>query len=375
MAHQERTIRVLHVYRTYFPDPPGGVQEAIRQICRATASFNVANTVFCLSPRPEPAVVDFEGFPVLRARSWWAPASCDLGGPGALRGFAKAAREHDVVHYHFPWPFADVLHLAAHAPARTVMTYHSDIVRQSVLGWLYSPVMWRMLAAMDRIVATSPAYVATSQILADKRIAAKVGVIPLGMEDRLPAGPSVPQEGEGRPYFLFVGVLRYYKGLSVLIDAARHVDAQIVIAGDGPGREELERQVDRLKCDNVTFAGAVSEEEKFRLLRGCRAFVLPSDRRSEAFGMSLLEAAMSGRPMVTTEIGTGTSYVNLHRKTGLVVPPGDAAALAAALNTLLHDDQLARDYGEQARARYRTHFSGAPLGAAYKALYDGLIAP
>lgn len=90
--------------------------------------------------------------------------------------------------------------------------------------------------------------------------------------------------------------------------------------------------------------------------------------------MALLEAAMLARPMVSAEIGTGTSYINVHQRTGLVVPPGDAVALAAALNTLLYDDRLAREFGEKARARYRSHFSSASLGAAYSALYSELAA-
>src|SRR5690606_4141121 len=137
-----------------------------------------------------------------RARAWAAPASCDLGGPGALREFAELARKHDIVHYHFPWPFADIMHMAGNVRIPSVMTYHSDIVRQSALSRLYAPLMWRMLTAMDRIVATSPAYAATSRILTDRRIAARVNVIPLGLADRLAEYSSVPADPPPRPYFL-----------------------------------------------------------------------------------------------------------------------------------------------------------------------------
>jgi rhamnosyl/mannosyltransferase len=370
---QHRFVRVLHVYKTYFPDPPGGVQEAIRQICHATARLGVKNTVFCLSPQPNPPALIEDGISVRRAKAWAAPASCDLGGIGALRSFAEAVRNHDIVHYHFPWPFADVMHLAVNVTAKSVMTYHSDVVRQSGLNLLYAPLMWRMLRRMDRIIATSPAYAATSRILTDQRVAAKVNVIPFGLADRFPEYSAIAAEPSEPPYFLFIGVLRYYKGLSTLLKAARHVNARIVIAGAGPQEEELKRRAQELECDNIEFAGFVSEEEKFRLLRNCRAFVLPSDKRSEAFGVALLEAAMFGRPMVSVEIGTGTSFINAHGMTGLVVPPDDSAVLAKALNQLLYDERLCREFGENARSRYLSHFSSASLAAAYTSLYGELL--
>jgi rhamnosyl/mannosyltransferase len=112
LEENTRIMRVLHVYRTYFPDPPGGIQEAIRQICLATQTAGVLNTIFALSSVPRPAEIDRPEGKVVRSRSWIAPASCDLGGVGALRRFAALAEQADVIHYHFPWPFADLLHLA-----------------------------------------------------------------------------------------------------------------------------------------------------------------------------------------------------------------------------------------------------------------------
>ena len=91
-------MRVLHVYRTYFPDPPGGLQEAIRQICLATGPFGVQSTVFTLSPQPDPAEIQRPEARVVRCRSWAAPASCDLGGPATFRRFAELAAQADLIH-------------------------------------------------------------------------------------------------------------------------------------------------------------------------------------------------------------------------------------------------------------------------------------
>ena len=120
---------------------------------------------------------------------------------------------------------------------------------------------------------------------------------------------------------------------------------------------------------NVVFAGQVTEAEKISLIRQCRAVILPSHLRSEAYGMVLVEAAMLGRPLISCEIGTGTSYINLHEKTGLVVAPGAPEKLKEAMNILLKDDHLAARMGAAARERYEQNFSGTALGRAYAALF------
>lgn len=372
-------MRVLHVYRTYFPDPPGGLQEAIRQIALATKSHGVSPQIFALSETPRPVeCLRPEGL-VTRARSWAELASCNLGGVAAFKRFAELAKQADVIHYHFPWPFADLLHLLVKPKVPPVMTYHSDIVRQRWLGRAYAPLMSRMLRAMSVVVATSPAYALTSPVLADASLRDRVRVIPLGIDER-----SYPHDGddgvlrrlglgEAEPFFLFIGVLRYYKGLHTLVQAAASVRARVVIAGSGPEGSALQEQARQLGLTNVVFAGQVTDAEKVALLKHCRALVLPSHLRSEAYGMVLVEAAMFGKPMISCEIGTGTSYVNADGETGIVVPPESPAELVRAMNRLIEDEALAQRYGQAARLRYERMFSGEALGRAYAGLYQDVV--
>ncbi len=372
-------MRVLHVYRTYFPDPPGGLQEAIRQICLATQMQGVDNTIFTLSPHPQPNELLMPEARVVRRRSWAAPASCDLGGLGALAEFRRLARAADVVHFFSPWPFADVLHAVACPDKPTVLTYISDIVRQRWLGAAYAPLMRLTLRSVDAIVANSPAYAHTSPVLSDPSIRDKVTMVPLGIVEASYAreGDDIVLQriglGAGESYFLFLGVLRYYKGLHTLIEAARHVKARIVIAGSGPEGEALRGRVRDLEVSNVIFAGQVTDAEKMTLLKRCVSLVLPSHLRSEAYGMVLVEAAMSGKPMVSCEIGTGTSFVNADGETGFVVPPENPSTLAEAMNRLLADAELAVRMGSAARQRYERMFSGEALGKAYASLYHDVL--
>lgn len=367
-------MKVLHVYRTYFPDPPGGLQEAIRQICISTKLLGVENTIFTLSPNPAPAVIEFPEARVVRCRSWAAPASCDLGSPLAVRQFRELADEADVIHYLFPWPFGDLLH--AMSPNKpSVLTYISDIVRQRWLGSVYAPLMWRTLQSMDAIVSNAPGYASSSPVLSTPSLQPLLHQIPLGIEES-----SYPKTGDagvlrklnltpGEPFILFIGVLRYYKGLHTLLNACQHTSAKVVIAGSGPEEAALRAQAQQLNLQNVIFAGQITNAEKFTLLENCTAFALPSHLRSEAYGMVLVEASMMGKPMISCDIGTGTSFINMQEETGFVVPPEYPMAFAQAINHLVNDRALAQRYGLAARKRYEALFSGEALGKAYKTLF------
>lgn len=374
-------MKVLHIYRTYFPDPPGGLQEAIRQICLATRERGVETRVFTLSPTPHPEEIDLPEAVVTRSLSWAAPASCDLGGIDALKQFRALAKWADVLHFHFPWPFADVLQLLGRTRKPAVMTYHSDIVRQQLLGVVYAPLMRFMLRSMSAVVATSPAYARSSPALTELVDPSRLKTIPLGMLDYRDEALETPSQSSvldrlgvaDEPYFLALGVLRYYKGLHTLIEAASRTAAKIVIAGSGPESEALKTLADRLGASNVIFAGQVSHEEKVALLDGCRALVLSSHLRSEAFGMVLVEAAMFSKPLICCEVGSGTSYVNDDGVTGYVVPPEDPERLAAAIETLNTDATLAATLGNEARRRYERLFSAPALGDAYVKLYRHVV--
>lgn len=367
-------MRVLHVYRTYFPDTQGGLEETIRQICVNTRSHGVEHRVLALTTAAPGRVVRRPEAVVYRARQVASVASCGL----SIEAFPihrRLARWADVIHHHFPWPFGDVLRLAG--PAKpSLVTYHSDIVRQRLLRKLYRPLMDRFLGAVDRIVATSPNYFATSDVLS--RFERKVDIVPIGLcEDTYPdvaadaLRAAAERHGEGE-FFLFVGVLRYYKGLHILLEAMRGAPFRVVIAGSGPTERKLLAQAKRLGLANVHFAGQVPDADKVALLRLARGIVFPSYLRSEAFGVTLLEGAMFGKPLISTEVGSGTSHVNVDGETGLVVTPGSAAALRAAMDRLHHNPDLAALMGRNARRRFEALFTGERMGARYAVIYRQL---
>lgn len=376
MNHHPGKIRVLHIYRTYFPDTQGGGEEVIRQVCLNTRPLGVESRVFSLSPEPSPAPLVREEADVIQVKRHLEIASCGMSFT-ALKRFREQAAWADVLHYHFPWPFGDFLHLSQPGVTTkpTVISYHSDVVRQKALYFFYKPLMRQFLKRVDRVVATSPNYAASSPLLQEYR--EKVAVIPIGLsEGNYPPPPQDQVDGYRRTYgndfLFFVGVFRYYKGLQFLLQAASSTRANIVIAGAGPEEQALKAYAREYKLDNVHFAGRVSDGEKMALLAACRAMVFPSHLPSESFGISLLEAALMAKPMISCEIGTGTSYVNIHEHTGLVVKPAHPGELAAAMNSLASDEALAQQFGRHARQRFEELFTGEALGRQYAALYQSL---
>lgn len=368
-------MRVLHFYRTSFPDTMGGIEQVINQIARGANKLGVDTDVLSLTPDRVDRTIEIDGYLAHRARLDFQFASTGFSASAFLR-FLQLAKAADVIHYHFPWPFMDVVHFVARMNKPTLVTYHSDIIRQEHLLKLYRPLKRKFLASMDRIVATSPNYFATSDVLG--MFSDKVSVIPIGLDKTSYPQPMPKQlkywgQKFGSKFFLFVGVLRYYKGLHILLEAAQGTDYPIVIVGAGPIEQELKAQAARLGLRNIHFMGQLSDEDKVALLTLCYGVVFPSHLRSEAFGISLLEGAMYGKPMISSEIGTGTTFINIGDDTGLVVPPSDPIALRQAMRYLWEHPEEADDMGKRAEERYWKHFTAEQMVRSYVELYDDLV--
>lgn len=367
-------MRVLHFYKTYYPDSMGGVEQVIHQLAQGALAYGVQTDVLTLSHQPHSEMFTWQDEHIHQVKCHLDLASTRFS-LHAFRHFSRLAAQVDVVHYHYPWPFMDLVHFMTGLKKPTVLTYHSDIVRQKHLLKLYRPLAKRFLTSVDKIVATSEAYVNSSSML--PAFADKIEVIPIGIK---PFTQKIDAERLkhwrlkcGEHFFLFVGVLRYYKGLHILFEALKGLDYPLVIVGEGPMQEALQQQATELRL-NVQFVGAVPDLDKFSLLKLCTGFVFPSHLRSEAFGVSLLEAAMMGKPMISCEMATGTTYINSVDKTGWVVQPGDVSSLREALVALWENPKLAKARGLAAKVRYQQLFTAERMTERYVELYREITA-
>jgi glycosyltransferase involved in cell wall biosynthesis len=164
------------------------------------------------------------------------------------------------------------------------------------------------------------------------------------------------------------------KGIDVLIEAiaglASRECVELWIAGDGPERASLEADAARLGiAKRVRFLG--QRDDVPDLLEACDVFVLPS--RHEGLGVAALEAMARGRPVVASAVG-GLGETVVAEETGLLVAPGDTAALASALERLIADPALSRRLGAAGAARVSERFLAEQMVSAYEALYREILA-
>jgi rhamnosyl/mannosyltransferase len=367
-------VKILHVYKSYYPDSIGGIEKTISQLADETSRRGADCLILSLSKNPAKKV-----YPIGLHRGIQAKQDLFLFSTGLslsfFHVFRRLAQWADIIHYHFPWPWMDLAGIFLGKGKKRVCTYHSDIVRQRFLLFLYWPIERAFLRSMDRIIATSENYLASSSTL--NRYNRKVEVIPIGIEP-FPfsniAEDVVRNWQECLPpkFFIFIGVLRYYKGLHLLIDALAGWDAPTVIIGAGPIERRLKRQARIQGLRNLRFLGALSDQDKMAILRLSYAMVFPSHLRSEAFGISLLEGAMAGKPLISSEISTGTSYININDETGIVVKAGSSPDLRFAMERLWNDDKLSREMGTKGMERFASFFTSARMGEAYINLYRRL---
>ncbi|WP_375452164.1 glycosyltransferase [uncultured Devosia sp.] len=364
-------MKVLHFFKTYLPENFAGIERVIWNIAEGTYPLGVRSDVLSLSRQPSGAPLPIANHFAHQAKLDIYLASTGLS-LSVFRTFEQLSRDADIVNFHFPWPMMDVVHLLKPPKCPTVVTYHSDIVRQELLLTLYRPLMHRFLGRVDHIVATSPNYLESSPTL--QRYRNKTSVIPIGIDGTRPtftlATLSKWRERLGAGFFLFLGVPRYYKGLEFLIEAAKISGLPLVIAG--ATRAEVESLVDG-DLGGVQIVGKVSDEDKEALLELSKAFVFPSHLRSEAFGVALVEAARAGRPMISCEIGTATSFVNSDGLTGIVVPSRDARALASAMTQMSQNDEITRKMGCQARDWFESNFTAETMARGYRDLYEQIL--
>ena len=365
-------MRILHIYKDYDP-VVGGIETHGELLAEGQAALGHDVTVLVTNDGPRTTVELRQSVRVIRAARLASVSSTPL----SLSLPCRLSRERpDVTHLHFPYPVGEVSQYLVGQGCHTVMTYHSDVVRQKTLLWFYRPLMLRILRSIDCILVTSPNYLESSPVL--QRVRERCRVAPFGIDrsrflsvDEGAVQALRQRHGDG-PIALFVGVLRYYKGVSYLLEAMPDVPAKLLVVGEGPMGQELRSRAQTLGlADKVAFLGRLPDDELLACYQAADLFVLPACERSEAFGLVQVEAMSCGLPVISTEIGTGTSYVNKHGESGLVVPPKDPRALARAMQTLLADDALRCRLGEGARARSQL-FTAERMLDAVQEVYDDL---
>lgn len=373
MLGQTSPIRVLQLGK-YFAPHRGGIETHLELLSSGLARSCEVRVMVAGGGRFSTQTDFFGGLRVDRLGTPLTLAATPVC-PAMARAI-RAARP-DLIHLHFPNPMAAWGYLAARISAPLVVTWHSDVVRQRLLGTLMRPLIDAVLARASAIIATSPNYLDSSPVLSAWR--SRVRVIPYGIAlEELAPPPAAAVAGIRQryrlPLVLGVGRLVYYKGWEYLIAAMRQVNATLLIVGDGPLRPALQRQVVEAGLSRrVIFIGELDRRQITPYYHACEVFALASVARSEAFAIVQLEAMAAERPVVNTALATGVPFVSPHGVSGLTVAPRDAGALAGAINRLLADPADRARCGRAGAQRVAQLFSRERMVAQTLSLYDELL--
>ncbi|MGB6770674.1 MAG: glycosyltransferase family 4 protein [Candidatus Dormiibacterota bacterium] len=324
---------------------PGGVGEHVRYL--AAELRNRGTEVKILAPSAGKHETAVEGLYPL-GRPIPVPANGSVARISLSFHLARKIREildqerFDVVHLHEPlMPALPVTVLRLNGEGVNVGTFHA-YARQN-LGYYYGrPLLRRLFRRLDACIAVSD----PAKSFVSRYFPAEYTVIPNGI-DPARFNPSVPPAPEiaspDRRTILFLGRLEERKGLGTLLDAYQllrqvRADCQLVVAGDGSLRRGYERRVEEEGIPDVRFCGFIAEAEKPGYFTAADIYCAPNTGK-ESFGVILLEAMASGRPVVATAID-GFRQVITDGDEGLLVAPGNEAQMAEVLARLLDNPAL-----------------------------------
>jgi rhamnosyl/mannosyltransferase len=360
---------ILHLYKRALPDSKGGIENTIDCLSKSDLFKDCKIEVFSASANKTQRFTK-GNITYTFIKEFMQISSTPLSIKFLILGILRV-RHADIVYLHYPFPLIDLIALFRRKDAKLILYYHSDIVnKMKMLQWIYAPLEHITKKTANRVVVSSKNLLKTSPGL--RNFQNKSVIIPPGICDLSQVAAKKPNKNFEfeRPYFVFVGVLRHYKGLNILIDAAKKASIDVVIVGDGSLKNELEAKVISSEIKYIHFFGELNESEKAYCIQHAAALILPSFLRSEAFGLSLVEGLAMGKPLISTELGTGTSWVNKDGKTGFVVQPKNSDALAQAMKKIIAHPKTAREFGTAARKRYLEKFTEHQMATSHKILIE-----
>lgn len=362
-------MRILHVNKHYAPHV-GGIETVVQQLAET-----LGGEVLCCQERGARSVERVDGVPVTRAASFGRLLSVPLSVDFFVL-FWRMVRQVDVVVYHHPFPLATLAHLLFARKKKVVIWYHSDIVRQKLLGAVFAPLLRWSLHRAVAVISASRGLCAGSSVLSV--VSDKTTIIPFAVSDPLLPADAVRVQAEvdriradhsNRPIILAVGRLVYYKGFHVLPEMLRTIpEAVCVLVGTGPLHDGLLKQAREAGVqDRFFIVPPVPDLAPY--FAAATVFAFPSNAPSEAFGIVQAEALAAGVPVVNMDVPSGVPEVGVDGVTGYTVPLNDVPAFTRALARIIRDPELRGRLSEGARKRAAAEFGYATFAERIRRLF------
>ncbi|MDO8507144.1 MAG: glycosyltransferase [bacterium] len=357
-------MKILEITKLYYPWI-GGVEKAVQDITEGLNDRNHTRVeVLCCQPKGPNATEKINGIKIYKASSFGIFKSMPISF-SFFAQFRKLTKDFDLLAIHQPFPLADLAVFFFRPKQKIIVHYHFDIYKQKIFGLLLKPFALHTLEKAEKIIVSNPNMIKNSTYL--EKFEKKCVVIPFGTDiQKIQSSIDSTKVAEIRKkygdFVLFVGRLSYYKGVQYLIEAMKEVSANLVIIGSGQEEKRLKNLTAELGLEKrVFFLGHQPDRELYNYYKAASVFVLPSIYKSEAFGIVLIEAMACGTPLVTTEIGTGTSWINENDETGFVVTPKDPTSLSNSINKILEDSELEHRFSQNCKKRANSLFTHSKL--------------
>lgn len=356
--------KILIVYKTSHINSFGGVESflkgLIKYIDKSKFKIRLINVSDC---KNKIGVRKFYGAEIYTYKESFNISSNNFSFE-LLSNFKKHADWADLIHYNFPWPTSDFIHFLFKIKKPYIISYHADIVRQKFLLIIYKPLMFNFLRGAKCVITSSPNYKKSSRILGELE---NVITVPYGIEEpKYTFKKSIKLFNNN--FYIFVGVLRYYKNLPDLFEAFKNLNQNLVVLGHGPLSTNLNNYLRKNNIKNIIILGESDNDTKYTLMKNSIAVILPSKNRAESFGFSLLEGAALKKALISCDINSGMSYINKHNITGLHFKPNNIDSLKKQI-IKLSNSSIARTFGLNAFRRYQNLFSINKMVNSYENIY------
>lgn len=354
------------------------MESVVKDICEGLVDTGEEVEVLCSNVNPMNHNCEVKGVKVTKVFRLGTLFSQSLTPSLLYRIFFKG-KKADLVHLHCPNPLAELACLFLPKDIPLVITWHSDIIRQKSLLRIYKPLQRKILERAQKIIVPTQNHIEYSPVLPE--FSHKCEIVPFGMrtegipsEDKLEKRSKDLKEKYGK-FALFVGRLVGYKGLNILIDAAKKVSSKVLIVGQGPENEKLREQVKKLGLEEkVKILGRIEDLDEFwGYYRACEFFVLPSVTANENFGIVQLEAMYHSKAVITTNLRSGVPAVGEKGKTTLLVSPGNSDQLATAMESLFNNPEKALEMGLAGKKRFQDLYTHQQMIHSHLRIYRNLL--
>lgn len=298
--------------------------------------------------------------------------------PAMVSYLRKHAGEYDIIHIHHPDPMAALALFLSGYKGRVILHWHSDILSQKLFLTFYKPLQKWLIRRAERIIGTSPVYLRESSALKDsqdKVIPVPIGIMPVVYD--IKAAADIRNSIPGKKIVFSLGRLVPYKDFRSLVECARYLsdDYVILLGGVGPLRAELEKQIAENGLEEkVMLLGFIETWELPSYFGASDIYVMSSDRKTEAFGIVLIEAMSCGKPVVATLIPeSGVSWVNTNGLSGYNVPPHNPKAMAEAITMICDNMDTYLQFCAGAMERFETAFTSREMIDKILKVYENKI--